>query len=201
MARRVDQPRKLREPGVRPPLEREFSAGGLVYRRRGSECRVVLADAERRVHLVRPVRVARPGLEGRREGRQREVGGALDGGLGANALDAGTGAGGALNGGALQAGQSVTASPPGNSLVQPANAPTSAATAAQTAASNAQSQAAAQQAGGGTAQLPGGVAVYGDIPYAGNGPPADAGDTSTLSGPGPAVTPGNEARAAVTRWP
>jgi len=43
MARRVDRPRKLREPASRPPLEREFSAGGLVYRRRGSDCQVVLA--------------------------------------------------------------------------------------------------------------------------------------------------------------
>jgi len=43
MARRVDQPRKLKAPAVRPPLEREFSAGGLVYRRRGSDCQVVLA--------------------------------------------------------------------------------------------------------------------------------------------------------------
>ena len=45
-------------------------------------------------------------------------------------------------------------------------------------------------AGGGTAQLPGGAAVYGSIPYAGYGPLPDAGDTSTLSGPGPAVSPG-----------
>jgi 8-oxo-dGTP pyrophosphatase MutT (NUDIX family) len=31
------------EPATRPPLVREFSAGGLVYRRRGDECLVVLA--------------------------------------------------------------------------------------------------------------------------------------------------------------
>jgi 8-oxo-dGTP pyrophosphatase MutT (NUDIX family) len=43
MARRVDRPRKLREPATRPPLEREFSAGGLVYRRRAGGCEVVLA--------------------------------------------------------------------------------------------------------------------------------------------------------------
>jgi 8-oxo-dGTP pyrophosphatase MutT (NUDIX family) len=43
MARRVDQPRKLKEPAARPPLEREFSAGGLVYRRRAAGCEVVLA--------------------------------------------------------------------------------------------------------------------------------------------------------------
>ncbi len=43
MARRVDRPRKLKEPATRPPLEREFSAGGLVYRRRAGECEVVLA--------------------------------------------------------------------------------------------------------------------------------------------------------------
>ena len=43
MARRVDRPRKLKEPATRLPLEREFSAGGLVYRWRGTECRVVLA--------------------------------------------------------------------------------------------------------------------------------------------------------------
>ncbi len=30
-------------PGARPPLEREFSAGGLVYRRRAAGCAVVLA--------------------------------------------------------------------------------------------------------------------------------------------------------------
>ena len=43
MARRVDRPRKLTEPAARPPLEREFSAGGLVYRRRAKGCEVVLA--------------------------------------------------------------------------------------------------------------------------------------------------------------
>jgi len=43
MARRVDSPRRLKAPAVRPPLEREFSAGGLVYRRREGEVAVVLA--------------------------------------------------------------------------------------------------------------------------------------------------------------
>ena len=43
MARRVDQPRRLTERARRPPLVREFSAGGLVYRRRGEACQVVLA--------------------------------------------------------------------------------------------------------------------------------------------------------------
>jgi 8-oxo-dGTP pyrophosphatase MutT (NUDIX family) len=43
MARRVDRPRRLTAPAARPPLEREFSAGGLVYRRRGGEVTVVLA--------------------------------------------------------------------------------------------------------------------------------------------------------------
>src|SRR5207245_5719454 len=43
MARRVDRPRRLKAPAARPPLEREFSAGGLVYRRRGGEVAVVLA--------------------------------------------------------------------------------------------------------------------------------------------------------------
>ncbi|HJQ84409.1 MAG TPA: NUDIX hydrolase [Candidatus Binatia bacterium] len=43
MARRVDEPRKLTAPARRPPLEREFSAGGLVYRRRAGACEVVLA--------------------------------------------------------------------------------------------------------------------------------------------------------------
>jgi len=43
MARRVDRPRKLTAPATRPPLEREFSAGGLVYRRRSGGCEVVLA--------------------------------------------------------------------------------------------------------------------------------------------------------------
>jgi len=43
MARRVDRPRKLTESATRPPLEREFSAGGLVYRRRGGEIAVLLA--------------------------------------------------------------------------------------------------------------------------------------------------------------
>ena len=43
MARRVDSPRRLKAPAARPPLEREFSAGGLVYRRRRGEVAVVLA--------------------------------------------------------------------------------------------------------------------------------------------------------------
>lgn len=43
MARRGDRARRLSAPGVRPPLVREFSAGGLVYRRRAGECRVLLA--------------------------------------------------------------------------------------------------------------------------------------------------------------
>lgn len=33
MARRSDQPRRLSAPAVRPPVTRELSAGGLVYRR------------------------------------------------------------------------------------------------------------------------------------------------------------------------
>jgi 8-oxo-dGTP pyrophosphatase MutT (NUDIX family) len=43
MARRVDRPRKLSAAAVRPPLEREFSAGGLVYRRRAGGVEVILA--------------------------------------------------------------------------------------------------------------------------------------------------------------
>jgi len=43
MARRVHRSRHLKLPGERPPLEREFSAGGLVYRRRANEVAVVLA--------------------------------------------------------------------------------------------------------------------------------------------------------------
>jgi len=43
MARGVDRPRKLKEPASRPPLEREFSAGGLVHRRRGGVPVVLLA--------------------------------------------------------------------------------------------------------------------------------------------------------------
>ena len=43
MARRVDRPRKLTEPATRPPLEREFSAGGLVYRRVRAGCELLLA--------------------------------------------------------------------------------------------------------------------------------------------------------------
>ncbi len=41
MARRVDRPRRLK--AARPPLEREFSAGGLVYQRRAGALAVVLA--------------------------------------------------------------------------------------------------------------------------------------------------------------
>jgi 8-oxo-dGTP pyrophosphatase MutT (NUDIX family) len=47
MARRVDRPRRLKAPGERPPLAREFSAGGLVYRRRANEVAVVLAARRR----------------------------------------------------------------------------------------------------------------------------------------------------------
>jgi 8-oxo-dGTP pyrophosphatase MutT (NUDIX family) len=43
MARGVDRPRKLKEPATRPPLEREFSAGGLVHRRRAGVPVVLLA--------------------------------------------------------------------------------------------------------------------------------------------------------------
>lgn len=43
MARRRDQPRKLTAPADRPPLVREFSAGGLVYRRVRGRVEVVLA--------------------------------------------------------------------------------------------------------------------------------------------------------------
>jgi 8-oxo-dGTP pyrophosphatase MutT (NUDIX family) len=43
MARRGDHPKRLKSPGPRPPVVREFSAGGLVYRGRGSDCAVVLA--------------------------------------------------------------------------------------------------------------------------------------------------------------
>ena len=42
MARRVDRARKL-SPRRGRPVAGEFSAGGLVYRRRAGECRVVLA--------------------------------------------------------------------------------------------------------------------------------------------------------------
>lgn len=42
MARRRDGAR-LTRPAARAPVEREFSAGGLVYRRRGGEVSVVLA--------------------------------------------------------------------------------------------------------------------------------------------------------------
>jgi 8-oxo-dGTP pyrophosphatase MutT (NUDIX family) len=46
MARHVDRPRRLRgarPPEPRPPVERDFSAGGLVYRRRAGAVAVVLA--------------------------------------------------------------------------------------------------------------------------------------------------------------
>ena len=43
MARRIDQPRRVTQAAARPPLVREFSAGGLVYRRHGDQCSVVLA--------------------------------------------------------------------------------------------------------------------------------------------------------------
>jgi 8-oxo-dGTP pyrophosphatase MutT (NUDIX family) len=43
MARRRDEPRRLSAPAARPPAEREFSAGGLVYRRPGGVVTVVLA--------------------------------------------------------------------------------------------------------------------------------------------------------------
>jgi 8-oxo-dGTP pyrophosphatase MutT (NUDIX family) len=43
MARRVDRPRRLTQPATRPPLVREFSAGGLACRRRAGEWMVVLA--------------------------------------------------------------------------------------------------------------------------------------------------------------
>jgi len=43
MARRVDRARRLTAPAARPPLERDFSAGGLVYRRRAGVVAVVLA--------------------------------------------------------------------------------------------------------------------------------------------------------------
>jgi ADP-ribose pyrophosphatase YjhB (NUDIX family) len=46
MARRVDRPRKLKAAAVRPPLEREFSAGGLVHRTRG-DAREMLLVARR----------------------------------------------------------------------------------------------------------------------------------------------------------
>ena len=47
MARRRDDARKLTAPAVRPPLQREFSAGGLVYRRRAGETTVVLVARRR----------------------------------------------------------------------------------------------------------------------------------------------------------
>jgi 8-oxo-dGTP pyrophosphatase MutT (NUDIX family) len=43
MARRRDRPRKLTAPADRPPLVRELSAGGLVYRRVRGRLEVVLA--------------------------------------------------------------------------------------------------------------------------------------------------------------
>jgi 8-oxo-dGTP pyrophosphatase MutT (NUDIX family) len=47
MARGVHGARRLREPAVRPPLAREFSAGGLVYRCRGGAWEVVLVGRRR----------------------------------------------------------------------------------------------------------------------------------------------------------
>ena len=47
MAGRVDRPRRLKEPGARPPLVREFSAGGLVYRRQRSDGWAVVLAARR----------------------------------------------------------------------------------------------------------------------------------------------------------
>jgi len=43
MARRSDTPRRLTARAVRPPLVREFSAGGLVYRQRADEIVLLLA--------------------------------------------------------------------------------------------------------------------------------------------------------------
>ncbi len=43
MARRSNRPPQLKRPPQRPPILREFSAGGLVYRRRSSAIDVVLA--------------------------------------------------------------------------------------------------------------------------------------------------------------
>ena len=43
MARPVDRPRRLKAPAARPPLEREFSAGGLVHRTRGAAHELLLA--------------------------------------------------------------------------------------------------------------------------------------------------------------
>ena len=48
MARRGDQARRLRSPAARPPVVREFSAGGLVCRRVRGEWAVCLAG--RRIH-------------------------------------------------------------------------------------------------------------------------------------------------------
>jgi 8-oxo-dGTP pyrophosphatase MutT (NUDIX family) len=47
MARRVDRARRLTAPAVRPPLVREFSAGGLVYRRRAGGWQIVLVGRRR----------------------------------------------------------------------------------------------------------------------------------------------------------
>jgi 8-oxo-dGTP pyrophosphatase MutT (NUDIX family) len=54
MARRRDRPRKLTAPADRPPLVRELSAGGLVYRRARGRVEVVLAARRSpdRGHLV-----------------------------------------------------------------------------------------------------------------------------------------------------
>ena len=49
MARRVDGARRLKTPRARPPITREVSAGGLVYRRRtGGAWEVVLAGRRAR---------------------------------------------------------------------------------------------------------------------------------------------------------
>jgi 8-oxo-dGTP pyrophosphatase MutT (NUDIX family) len=48
MARRGDQARRLKSPAARPPVVREFSAGGLVCRRVRGEWTVCLAG--RRIH-------------------------------------------------------------------------------------------------------------------------------------------------------
>lgn len=47
MARGRDDARRVTAPAVRPPLEREFSAGGLVYRRRAGVPTVVLVARRR----------------------------------------------------------------------------------------------------------------------------------------------------------
>jgi ADP-ribose pyrophosphatase YjhB (NUDIX family) len=47
MARPVDRARRLSAPARRPPLVRDFSAGGLVHRRRRDRCEVVLVGRGR----------------------------------------------------------------------------------------------------------------------------------------------------------